>query len=107
MQKDFRTLNDDLNTFTVALNARIPAGLPGIERIANLGIDVVDPVFKVRKFRCRSLKGRGSNSGLRLIYAYNPATDAVTFIEIYSKGTQENEDRERIVRFMKLGNRKQ
>ena len=50
MQKDFRTLNDDLNTFTVALNARIPAGLPGIERIANLGIDVVDPVLRCESF---------------------------------------------------------
>jgi len=45
LSKDFRSLEEDLGTFTVALSARIPAGLPGIVQIANLGIDVSDPVF--------------------------------------------------------------
>ncbi len=101
LSKDFRSLEEDLKTFTVALSARIPSGLPGIVQIANLGIDVSDPVFKVRKFRCQSLKGRGSNSGLRVIYAFDPLFDSITFIEIYFKGKQENEDRERILLYMK------
>jgi len=104
LSKDFRSLEDDLDNFKTALSARIPDGLPGIVRIANLGIDVSDPVFKVRKFRCQSLKGRGSNSGLRVIYAFDSATDSITFIEIYFKGKQENEDRERILRYMKSRN---
>lgn len=104
LSKDFRSLEDDLGTFTIALSARIPAGLPGIERIANLGDTVLDPVFKVRKFRCQSLKGRGSKSGLRVIYAYDSVTDSITFIEIYFKGKQENEDRERILNYMKSRN---
>lgn len=104
LQKDFRSLEDDLSTFTIALSARIPDGLPGIERISNLGIEVNDPVYKVRKFRCQSLKGHGSKSGIRLIYAYDPGTNSVTFIEIYFKGKQENEDRERILRYMKQKN---
>ena len=101
LQKDFRSLEDDLGNFTIALRARIPDGLPGIVRISDLGADVNDPVFKVRKFRCQSLKGRGPNSGIRLIFAYDPATDSISFIEIYFKGNQENEDRGRILRFMK------
>jgi hypothetical protein len=101
LSKDFRSLEEDLGVFSAALAARIPAGLSGIVQIANLGIDVSDPVFKVRKFRCQSLKGRGSNSGLRVIYAFDPAVDSITFIEIYFKGKQENEDRERILRYMK------
>lgn len=101
LSRDYRSLEEDLKTFTIALSARIPAGLPGIVQIANLGIDVPDPVFKVRKFRCQSLKGRGSNSGLRVIYAFDSATDSITFIEIYFKGSQENEDRERILRYMR------
>ena len=101
LSKDFRSLEDDLENFKTALSARIPAGLPGIVRIANHGIDVSDPVFKVRKFRCQSLKGRGSNSGLRVIYAFDPASDSIVFIEIYFKGKQANEDRERILRYMK------
>jgi mRNA-degrading endonuclease RelE of RelBE toxin-antitoxin system len=104
LSKDYRSLEEDLENFKIALSARIPAGLPGIVRIANLGIDVSDPVFKVRKFRCQSLKGRGSNSGLRVIYAFDPVSDSITFIEIYFKGKQENEDRERILRYMKSRN---
>jgi len=103
--KDFRSLEEDLENFKIALSVRIPAGLPGIVRIANPGIDVSDPIFKVRKFRCQSLKGRGSNSGLRVIYAFDPATGSITFIEIYFKGKQENENRKRILRFMKSRNR--
>jgi mRNA-degrading endonuclease RelE of RelBE toxin-antitoxin system len=106
LQKDFRSLEDDLANFTIALIPRIPDGLHGIVRISNLGNDVTDPVYKVRKFRCQSLKGRGVNSGIRLIYTYDPAADNVTFIEIYFKGKQENEDRERILRFMKSGTMK-
>jgi hypothetical protein len=102
--KDFRSLEDDLSTFTLALTAKIPDGLPGIVRIPNPGADVSDPVFKARKFRCQSLKGRGSNSGIRLIYAYDPRTDTFTFIEIYFKGKQENEDMQRILRYMKQKN---
>ena len=100
LQKNFQSLEGDLVNFTLALIPRIPADLHGIVRISNLGNDVSDPIYKVRKFRCQSLKGRGSNSGIRLIYAYDPASDKVTFIEIYFKGKQENEDRERILRFM-------
>jgi len=103
LQKDFRSLEDDLANFSIALIPRIPADLHGIVRISNLGNDVSDPVYKVRKFYCKSLKGRGANSGIRMIYSYDPAADKITFIEIYFKGKQENEDRERILRFMKSG----
>jgi mRNA-degrading endonuclease RelE of RelBE toxin-antitoxin system len=99
--KDYRSLENDLTNFSDALRAKLPDTLPGVVRISNLGTDVIDPVFKVRKFRCQSLKGRGSNSGLRLIYAYDPTTDSIMFIEIYFKGKQEIENRERILRYMK------
>lgn len=57
--------------------------------------------MKVRKFSCRSLKGKGSNTGLRLIYIYEPAKKQVTFLEIYSKADKPNENRERIKDFIK------
>ncbi len=53
-------------------------------------------IFKLRKFACKSLKGRGNRSGIRIIYAYHPETNAVEFIEIYFKVNQENEDRDRL-----------
>lgn len=57
--------------------------------------------MKVRKFSCRSLKGKGANTGLRLIYIYEPAKKQVTFLELYCKADKANEDRARIKNFIK------
>ena len=63
------------------------------------GLDIEYPkIYKARKFACRFLKGTGSRSGIRIIYAYYPDLDKIEFIEIYYKGDKENEDRERIER---------
>lgn len=56
--------------------------------------------FKVKKFQCKSLKGRGAKSGIRVIYAYFPADQKIVFLEIYFKTDQENEKRERITDFI-------
>ena len=61
-------------------------------------------VCKIKKFACRSLKGRGVMSGIRVIYAYHVAASKVEFIEIYFKGEKENEDRERIKEYLKNQN---
>jgi len=53
--------------------------------------------FKVKKFQCKSLKGRGAKSGIRVIYAYFPIEQKVIFLEIYFKANQENENRQRII----------
>jgi mRNA-degrading endonuclease RelE of RelBE toxin-antitoxin system len=53
-------------------------------------------VVKVRKIACRNLKGKGSNTGLRLVYAWLEEEQRIVLIELYHKGDQENEDRERI-----------
>jgi len=54
-------------------------------------------VIKVKKIACKALKGRGVNSGLRLIYAYFPDEKRITLNELYHKNDNENEDRERII----------
>jgi len=63
-------------------------------RIDNLGIETC--IIKVRKIACRALKGRGVNSGLRLIYAYFPEQKKIIFIELYHKNDKASEDRKRI-----------
>lgn len=60
--------------------------------------------FKVKKFQCRSLKGRGAKSGIRIIYAYFPSEQKIVFLEIYFKANQENEKKERIIDFIKSFN---
>lgn len=55
---------------------------------------------KVRKFACASLKGKGGCSGIRVILVYEKNQHKITFIEIYFKGDGENEDKERLRRFV-------
>jgi hypothetical protein len=98
--KRFHTLDGDLQNFISA--QLIPfhkMGLDnnGIFRLTDLGFDY-PPVFKAKKFACRSLKGRGAMSGIRVVYAYYPDTDKIVMIEIYFKGIKENEDRLRILK---------
>jgi len=96
--KRFRTLDEDLVTFTdVQLNLFHKLGMDNgaIEHISDLGI--TEPkIYKVKKFACRSLKGKGVQSGIRIIYSYFHNDDKIEFIEIYYKGDKQTEDRERI-----------
>ena len=65
--------------------------------IAGLKID--EPkVYKAKMFACKALKGKGVQSGIRVIYAYFSTEDVIEFVEIYYKGDKENEDKERISR---------
>lgn len=57
-------------------------------------------ICKIKKFACKALKGRGVQSGIRIIYAYHVLTKTVDFIEMYFKGESENEDRKRIKQYL-------
>ena len=59
-------------------------------------------VCKIKKFACRSLKGRGVKSGIRITYFFDVQKLEVVFIEMYFKSDQENENRERIREYLKL-----
>ena len=96
--KKFKSLEDDLEIFIskqLYLFHKLNVDNKGIVRIEDLGIEE-PPVFKARKFACKSLKGRGVQSGLRITYAYRSMEDVIELIEIYFKADQENEDRDRI-----------
>lgn len=100
LSKRFRTLEEDL---AILARAQIfPFHKLGIDNrgvFQITSLPFLDPkVFKVKKFACKALKGRGANSGLRLIYAYFEEAERVELIEIYFKGDKENEDRDRILR---------
>lgn len=98
LNKKFRTLYDDLATFNNALKAVLPNRLPKTVRISGLGREVKVPIFKVRRFRCQYLK-KGSNSGIRVIYAYERDEDMVVLIEIYYKNKKQNHDKKRILKY--------
>ena len=99
LSKRFRTLEEDFKTFVdTQLNLFHKQGIDnkGVLPISGLGIP--NPkIYKAKKFACRSLKGRGVDSGIRVIYAYWEEKDKLEFMEIYFKGDKENEDRDRIL----------
>ena len=101
--KKFKSLEDDLELVKIAA-----IDLFHIQKINNLSIFPIQSfctekiqVCKIKKFACKALKGRGSKSGIRVIYAFHYENCKVDFIEIYFKGEKENEDRERIRKYFK------
>ncbi len=92
--KKYRTLNDDLAVVKKVLEVFPDERPPFSFRIDGLGLTTC--IIKVKKIACKALKGRGVNSGLRLIYAYFKEEQKITFIELYHKNDKENEDRQRI-----------
>ena len=91
----YRTLNDDLEEVRTILRVKPDERPPFSFRIDNLGIETC--VIKVKKIACKALKGKGVNSGLRLVYAYFQQEGRIVYIELYHKKDKEHEDRERIL----------
>ena len=97
--KRYRSLHDDLSVIRKTLGVEPDADPPFSFRIEGLRIKTC--IIKVRKMSCKSLKNRGVNSGLRLIYAYFKEDPRIVFIEIYHKNDKPLEDRARIVKYFK------
>ena len=93
--KKYRSLHDDLMEVKTILKKKPDERPPFSFRIDNLGLETC--VIKVKKIACKALKGRGVNSGLRLIYAHFEAEQKITFIELYHKNDKEEEDKQRIL----------
>ena len=103
LSKKYKILPQDLETFIdkqLKLFHKLGIDNGGMVRISDLGINYPE-IYKARKFACKALKGTGSRSGIRIIYAYYPDRDKIEFVEIYYKGEQENEDKPRIIKYYK------
>jgi len=97
--KRFRSLEDDLDNFIkteLTLFHKLGIDNKGVVQISGLGFQS-PKVYKGRKFACRTLKGKGAHSGIRVVYAHFEQMDRVELIEIYYKGDKANEDRGRIL----------
>ncbi len=92
--KKYRSLTEDLAVIKQILKVFPNERPPFSFEINDLKLNAC--IIKVKKIACKSLKGRGVNSGLRLVYAYFPEEFKIVFVELYHKNSQENEDRERI-----------
>ena len=101
--KKFKTIEDDLKIFIekqLFLYHKLKVDNGGIFQIT--GLPVENPgVYKAKKFACKSLKGKGVQSGIRVIYAYDEGKDKIVLIEIYFKGDKANEDKKRILEYLR------
>lgn len=101
--KKFSSLRDDLDTnkkYRIELFHIKNIDSRSIFKIQGAGNTTELQIFKVKKFQCKSLKGRGAKSGIRVVYAYFPNEQKVVFLEIYFKAKQENENKQRITDFV-------
>jgi len=101
--KKFSSLHDDLEVnkrYRIELFHIKNIDSRSIFKIQGVGNTVELQFFKVKKFQCKSLKGRGAKSGIRIIYAYFPTEQKIVFLEIYFKAKQEKEKKQRIMNFI-------
>ena len=95
--KKYRSLKHDLNLLKSFLESYPRGYEPAIVRIDNLSIQT--EIYKVKHFRCADLKGKGSRSGIRIVYAYIPDKNHIEFIEIYYKEHDDTDcNKERILK---------
>ncbi|MBP7006751.1 MAG: hypothetical protein KBC44_02710 [Candidatus Pacebacteria bacterium] len=100
--RKFRTLESDIEVAkknAIELLHKKNIDNNSIELIPNFCSDELK-ICKIKKFACKALKGRGVQSGIRIIYAYDTLNSTIDFIEIYFKGESENEDKQRIKNYL-------
>ena len=85
--KKYRTLEEDL-----AIAKKFAIETFHLHRINNEAVFLIPnfnkkiiQIYKIKKFSCKALKGKGNRSGIRIIYAFYPEKFAVEFLEIYLK----------------------
>jgi len=105
-EKDFKrllkryiSLNEDLIKIKSILelypNARPPFSFQLFNKSNTVNI------IKIKKIACLSLRGKGVNTGLRIVYNFNQELNTIEFIEVYHKNEQSNENQERITQLLK------
>lgn len=103
LAKRFKTLADDIETAkknAIELYHLHKIDNQSIFQIQDFKNDEIE-IYKLKKFACKSLKGKGVQSGIRVIYAYHKNRLRIEFIEIYYKGDKKKENRERVKEYLK------
>lgn len=100
--KKYPSLRDDLEVAKV--NAIESFHLSKIDNKSVFRITGISPAdiesYVVKKFACKSLKGSGVQSGIRLTYIYLPKLQEIVLIEIYHKNTSDIEDKSLIQKYI-------
>ena len=100
LSRRFRGLDEDIRLFVEKPLTHFLRGEPVAgrnERVAGLGFEC-PVVHAAERIACRALRGRGSNSGLRLVFAWFPKDDRLELVELHFKAGQDIEDKARVKR---------
>ncbi|MBU1091479.1 hypothetical protein KKA27_01285 [Patescibacteria group bacterium] len=93
--KKYRSLQDDLSVFEQVIEIA-PTGIGKNFTIIHYSEEI--QVVKAR-LACKSLQDRS----MRIIYAYHKNIVTFMHIELYFKGDKENEDRDRLAKYLESG----
>lgn len=96
LSRRYHSLSSDMEIVKKVLQVSSSERPPFSFRIDGLGIATC--IIKVKKIACKSLKGKGVKSGLRLVYAHFEKDGKIVFIEVYHKNDKAMEDRNRILK---------
>lgn len=99
LSKKYKSLNEDFKNFQKVLTKTLPNHTSGTFGVTGLGANVKTSIYKVKHFRSRDFRGKGSRSGFRIIYAHMHDSEKIIFIEIYHKNNKSNHDIERIKKY--------
>lgn len=97
--KRYISLNEDLIKIMSILEV-YPNARPPFSFLIYFKSNTVS-VIKIKKIACLSLRGKGVNTGLRLIYILNQESNTIELIELYHKNEKANEDQKRFLHLMK------
>ncbi|MCD4792923.1 MAG: hypothetical protein K8R54_06810 [Bacteroidales bacterium] len=95
LSKKYRTITEDVEVVKKVLRVNPNERPPFSYRINGLGIETC--IIKIKKIASKSFKGKGVNSGFRLIYAHFEKEEKIIMIEIYHKSNKDIEDKDRIL----------
>lgn len=95
ISKKHRSISEDIEVVKKVLDVRPNERPPFSFRIDGLGVESC--IIKIKKIASKSFKGKGVNSGFRIIYAHFEKEDKIVLIEVYHKSDKEIEDKKRIL----------
>lgn len=96
------SIDEDFERFEKALkvdqkdnNYKIPLDTKKYSKISGLDKNVTLPAFVAKVFYCKKMN-KGSKSGFRISFIYDPDEYFIYFVEFYFKQNNEIENKERI-----------
>ena len=100
IEEDFKLFEKALKVDLEDNDYQIPLNNKKYFKISGLDKNVTLPAFVAKTFYCKKMN-KGSKSGFRITFIYDPSTRFIYFVEFYFKQKNEIEDKDRINRLFK------